>query len=280
VGQNKPPKWTTLECQNQKNSIPQGTLENSTVVAGARDDNPQPSASGSVAASAPAEAANLAESPEVETPAPSTPQDLLKEYEKQIAVMSLKTCEEIAQTVQAEHEGQIGPDQAEYLTSLRMELGMIRLQYLDSMHQILDDKIQKEAKQAAEVQTSSDTLIVPFPDFSPDVLPVIAKYLELTPLQVAAIQAQITEERSQAQSLEKELASNRRALLAATSKGQFDTRQVRELAEQQARILEPLIVTNARLQAEVYKLLTVEQRQKLNGMTKGTAGLAHLTSTE
>jgi hypothetical protein len=228
----------------------------------------------------PPERANIAEPPATDSQVPLTSQDLLKEYERQIGLLSLKTCEELAQTAQAAREGQLSPDQAEYLSSLRMELGMIRLQFLDSMHQILDVKIQSEARKESEAQSSSDILVVAFPDLSPDVSQGIAKYLELTPLQVAAIQAQIAEKRNQAQSLEKELASNRQALIAAIAKGRFDTRQVRELAAQQARIMEPLIIANARLQAEVYKLLTVEQQQKLNGMRKGTSGLAHLASTE
>jgi Spy/CpxP family protein refolding chaperone len=77
-----------------------------------------------------------------------------------------------------------------------------------------------------------------------------------------------------------QLTNNRWELIATTLKVQFDIRQVRKLAAQQARILEPLIVANTRLQAEVYKLLTVEQQRKLDEMRKETAGLTHPSFTE
>ena len=138
-----------------------------------------------------------------------------------------------------------------------------------------DDKVQKETKQGIEVQNSGDTLVVPPPDSAPDVSQEMVKYLELTPAQVATIQMQIEKERGQVQPLVKRLARNRRAMTAATLNGRFDVRQVNELATQQARILESLIVANARLQTQVYKILTIEQRRKFDGMKKETAGLMH-----
>ena len=105
-------------------------------------------------------------------------------------------------------------------------------------------------------------------------------YLDLTPLQIAAIQAQIAVQRGQVQSLMQQLTNNRWELIATTLKGQFDIHRVRKLAARQARILEPLVVANARLQAEIYKILTVEQQRKLDEMRKETAGMTHLSFTE
>jgi len=146
--------------------------------------------------------------------------------------------------------------------------------------QVLGDRTQKQTEPVSEVQLSGDTLVVPPPDASPDVPTGIVEYLDLTPVQIAAIQAQIAEQRGQAQSLMKQLTNNRRELIATTLKGQFDIRQVRKLAARQARILEPLIIANARLQTKIYKLLTVEQRRKLDGLRKETAGLTHPSFTD
>jgi Spy/CpxP family protein refolding chaperone len=246
----------------------------------AQDGHQLAPASGSVTATAPAETSNIAETPGSDSHVPLPPRDLLKEYEKQMAAVSLKACEELAQIARAAREDQIGPEQAEYLTGQRLELGLIRLQFLDSLHQILDDKIQKEAKQESEVRSSGETLVVPPPGSSPDVAQGIAKDLELTPVQIAAIQAEIEKERGRVRPLAERLASNRRALIAATLQGQFDVRQVRRLAAKQSRIQESLIVANARLQTDVYKILTAEQQRKLDGMRKETAGLTHPSFTE
>jgi Spy/CpxP family protein refolding chaperone len=143
-----------------------------------------------------------------------------------------------------------------------------------------DDKIQKETKQGSDLQNSGDALVVPPPDSAPDVSQAIVKYLELTPAQIAAIQVQIEKERGRVRPLVKRLARNRRALTAATLNGRFDVGQVRDLAAQQARILEPLIVANARLQTKVYEILTIEQQRKIDGMKKETAGLTHPSFTE
>jgi hypothetical protein len=158
--------------------------------------------------------------------------------------------------------------------------GLMRFPLLSGGHQMLNDQPQEETEPASEVKVSGDTLVVSPPDSSPDVPAAIVSYLDLTPLQIAAIQAQIAVQRSQVQSLMQQLTNNRRELIATTLKGQFDIRQVRKLAAQQARILEPLVVANARLQTEIYKILTVEQRRKLDEMRKETAGLTGPSFTE
>ena len=149
--------------------------------------------------------------------------------------------------------------------------GLMRFQLLSTGHEMLNDQPQEETEPASEVKVSGDTLVVSPPDSSPNVPAAIVSYLDLTPLQIAAIQAQIAVQRGQVQSLMQQLTNNRWELIATTLKGQFDIRQVRKLAAQQARILEPLIVANTRLQAEVYKLLTVEQQRKLDEMRKQIA---------
>ncbi len=156
----------------------------------------------------------------------------------------------------------------------------MRFQLLSTGHPMLGRQPQEETEPVSEVQVSGDTLVVSPPDSSPDVPTAIVKYLDLTPLQVAAIQAQIAVQRGQVQALIQQLTNNRWELIAITLKGQFDIRQVRKLAAQQARILEPLVVANARLQTEIYKILTVEQQRKLDEVRKETAGLTHSSFTE
>ena len=153
------------------------------------------------------------------------------------------------------------------------------LQSPSTGHQMLDDQAENETEQVSEVQIAGETLVV-LPDASRDVPTAIVEYLDLTPVQIVAIQAQIAEQRGQAKSLMKQLTNNRRELFATTLKGQFDLRRVRKLAAQQARILEPLVVSNARLQTEIYKILTVEQQRKLDEVRKETAGLTHSSFTE
>jgi Spy/CpxP family protein refolding chaperone len=56
----------------------------------------------------------------------------------------------------------------------------------------------------------------------------------------------------------------------ATHAKQPSNRRIRKLAVEQSRILERLIVANSRLQQDIYRVLTAEQRQKLNGTDQET----------
>jgi len=140
-----------------------------------------------------------------------TPRDLLKEYEKQMALVSLKTCAELAQIAQAAHEGQIGAEQAEYLTASggaeHDPIAVSRFAAPDPRRQ--NPERNETAITGAEFGRHAGRAR---PDSSPDVSQVIAKDLELTPVQIAAIQAQIEKERGRVRPLTERLADNRRAL--------------------------------------------------------------------
>jgi hypothetical protein len=172
-----------------------------------------------------------------------------------------------------------GPDHLVQIGEPRAS-GLARFQLLSTGYKMLDDQPRRKPETLSELQVSGDTLLVAHPDLSPDVPTAIVEYLDLTPLQIAAIQAQIAAQRGQVQSLMQQLTRNRWELIATTLKGRFDIRQVRKLAAQQARILEPLVVANARLQTEIYKILTVEQQRKLDEIRKETARLSHPSFTE
>ena len=85
----------------------------------------------------------------------------------------------------------VTPDKSSLAAILEAEAG----------HKMLTDQPQKETEPASEVQVSGDTLVVSPPDSSPDVPTAIVRYLDLTPLQIAAIQGQIAIQRGQVQSL-------------------------------------------------------------------------------
>jgi len=112
----------------------------------------QPHTSGSTTTAVPTKTPNITETPSIDSQAPLTPRNLLKEYEKQMVIVTQKTCEELVQIAEAVHNGQISSEQAEYLSGQRLELGLIRLQYLDTMHQILDTRIQKDTRPGSEKQ--------------------------------------------------------------------------------------------------------------------------------
>jgi Spy/CpxP family protein refolding chaperone len=63
---------------------------------------------------------------------------------------------------------------------------------------------------------------------------------------------------------------HKKEIVIATHAKQPSNSRIRKLALEQSRILERLIVANSRLQQDIYRVLTAEQRQKLNGTDQET----------
>ena len=205
------------------------------------------------------------------------PQDALNSYEQQMALVTVQTYQELTQIAQAVRAGQISSAQAEHLTRRSFELGMIRLQFLDTLHQIVETTLSNEGpsakpeEQPSQVTTSEQTLVVAPPTTSPDIPESMAKYLELTPVQIASIQARISGEREYIQPLLQQLERNRKALAVATQIKPSSNNQIRKLASERSHILERVIIADSRLQRDISGILTVEQRKKLDNVGRDTA---------
>lgn len=237
----------------------------------AQTDHPQTPGTGDSTTAEPDNDPTITSSPTIQ------PQEALAVYEEQMAQVTVQTYEEMEQIVKALHDGQISSDQAAHLSRRCFELGVIRLQFLDTLHQIGETTISKEGapakpeEQPSRVQTSEQTLVVGPPVSSPDIPEAMAKYLELSPGQIAAIQARVNQEQRQVQPLLEQLTENRKALTNAAEMKGPGNGQIRKLAAEQSHILKELIVANSQLQRDIYQILTAPQRKKLDDMGQDTA---------
>lgn len=89
-----------------------------------------------------------------------------------------------------------------------------------------------------------------------------AVVLDLTEAQKQQIKAVLEAEKPVVQPLLKDLATNRQALLTTTDNGQFNEADVQTIATKQGQTLAQLIVEKERVKAQVYAILTPEQRAK------------------
>lgn len=198
------------------------------------------------------------------------PQNNLTAYEQQMALVTAQTYKELAQIAEAVESGQITSEHADYLARRSFEVGMVQLQFLDTLHQIVETALSKEGPslkpedQPSQVTTSEQTLVVAPPTSSPNIPESVAKYLELTPAQIAAIQSRVTQEQNEVHPLLQHLSENRKALTIAVHAKPFSNTHIRRLAVEQSHILQQLILANSHLERDIYQILTVEQRQKLN----------------
>jgi len=224
-----------------------------TISAGAQTNNSQPAGGG---------AAPVYLSP--------GPQDIKGQYAQQMDAVLQSVSQEWVQIAQASREGSIDRTQAEYLYVERYYVGLMRFQLLRALYQNSDGAGPRQSYSQAKTspQNSDTTITIAPPTSSPDVPPQLVAYLQLNPEQMAAIEAQITNDRQQVQPLLERLESTRRALMSSTLDGQYDAKKVEVLAAEESRIMEGLIVANAMLETELYKLLSPEQQQKINDLRR------------
>ena len=90
--------------------------------------------------------------------------------------------------------------------------------------------------------------------------------LDLTDDQRAQAKEILAKEKPMVQPLLQQLALTRHQLRQFEEGGTFEEAQVRAIAEQQAQTLTELTVQKARIQAELVKILTPEQKTKLTQM--------------
>src|SRR5882724_722784 len=87
--------------------------------------------------------------------------------------------------------------------------------------------------------------------------------LDLTDAQKAQVKDIMTKERPTLRPLFQQLAQSRMQLRQYQASGNFDETQVRALATQQAQLMTELTVQRTRIQSEMMKVLTPEQKTKL-----------------
>lgn len=91
----------------------------------------------------------------------------------------------------------------------------------------------------------------------------IAKELNLTDAQKQQIKTMMQAQRTTLRPLMQQVATNRKAMLTATSNGTFNQAQVQSIANQQAQLMAQLIVQKESLKHDIYtQVLTPDQRTK------------------
>lgn len=192
------------------------------------------------------------------------------EYPQLMQAVLQGLSEDLVQIAQLAHDGNISRAQAEYLSVEGYYRALMRFQLLRALYQNADETKKAEGYAQADPapQVPGNTIVVSPPTSSLDVSQQIASYLELTPAQIAAIEAQVTAGRKRVQPLLEQLENSRRALISNTLNGHFDAQEVRALAAEQSRILQQLVEANAVLVANVYSILTSEQQRKMDELRR------------
>ena len=202
---------------------------------------------------------------------PPDAQSYPEQLESVLAAMSA----ELGEIAQAVREGKITRSEGEYLSLERYYVALTRFQFLRTLYQnpMEGNQAQSHRQENTPLQMSGTVMISPL-TCSPEIPEQIVGYLELKPVQIKAIQAQIVDECKQVQPLLDRLEKSRRNLISLKLSGKTDANQVQALASEQSRVIQQLIVENSQLETKLYGMLTTEQQRKVDGLLRATLNSA------
>ncbi len=180
---------------------------------------------------------------------------------------------ELAEIAQAAREGKISRDQAEYLSLERYYVALTRFQLLRTLYQPPSqdsNPSQSYAQANSSPQISGSALVIPPVVCLPDIPKQLVDYLQLTPVEIQALQEKVTEQCKQVQPLVDRLEKSQRKLMSMKLDGKADDKELQAIAAEQSQIIKQLIVTNSQLETKLYNTLTSEQRRKVDGLLRQT----------
>lgn len=199
------------------------------------------------------------------------PQEVSQEYQTVMVAITQNFAANLAGITEAVEEGKMSSEEGKTSTAEQYLIAKMQFQLLSAWREM--DK-QDEPKVAApddktEASPTDDNQIVlvelPFSSF--ELTEGVAEHLGLTQSQKEAIQQVMARERHNMEPLLAQLRNVRERLLALDVQ-HSGKKEIKTLADAQAALLGKFTVANARMQSEIYKLLTPQQQRKLDGLKR------------
>jgi Spy/CpxP family protein refolding chaperone len=208
---------------------------------------------------------------EPSAPASPAPEQALQEYEAAMVAITQNFSAKLAGIAEAVQQGTMSSEEATNTSTEQYLLAQMQLQLLSAWRQMEEqDQVKVPAsddKSDAPPSDENGIVLVELPFSSFRLTAAVAEHLSLTQSQKEAIQQVMTHERHLMEPLMVRSRSIREKLLALDPQ-HTDKREIKTLADTQATLLARFIVANARMQSEIYKLLTPEQRRKLGDLKR------------
>ena len=207
----------------------------------------------------------------VEPQLPRGPNEILEDYEAEMAKITSHLSQELGEICEAIANGQVSSQQGGYLARERYQIAMMQFQLFSAWHAILEQSVaQASAAQTKDHPSSTgQALVLGLPFSSLQLDSSLAQYLELTPKQIFAIGQVMARERPYVAPLMAELDTTRQKLETATRNAHPDQKQISSLALAQARLLTKLVAENSDLQAKISRLLNSDQRKRIEKLRQG-----------
>jgi Spy/CpxP family protein refolding chaperone len=205
----------------------------------------------------------------------SEQQEKPEDYEGAMVAITQRFSATLAAIAEAVQQGKISSEQGKEMSAEQYQLTHMQLELLSLWREIEQVDVARIPDAPAKPAPTQDSeiVMVALPFSSLHLNPSLSEYLSLTPAQVAAIQQVMALERQSLQPLMTQMRITREKLLA-TNGDRMNEKEVKSLAQAEAALLAKLIVANARMQSEIYRLLSPDQQKKLSDLERSQGASA------
>lgn len=212
---------------------------------------------------------------------PRGPKELLQEYEAEMESITQRFAAALESITEAVGRGDLTREQGQTISTELFQVAKMRFELLGAWRAMLEHDLTRVSTAAAPpppaLEESNEIVMVALPFSSFELNPSLAEYLNLNQSQIEAIQKVMARERGNVQPLIAQLKATKEKLLAADVR-QPNDKDIKVLAATQAGLLAKLIVANARMQSEIYKLLTPEQQERFDVLKRRNESSAIVAS--
>jgi len=206
-----------------------------------------------------------------DAPTSPGPQQVLQEYEVAMVAITQNFSTNLAGITEAVQQGKMSSEEGKTLSGEQYLIAQMQFQLLSAWRQIEEQNLAKVPvpdDQTEASPTDDNEIVLVEPPFSSfELTAAVAEHLSLTQSQKEAIQQVMTRERHHMEPLMGQSRSIREKLLALDPQ-HSNKKEIKTLADAQAALLAKFIVANARMQSEIYRLLTPEQQRKLDDLKR------------
>ena len=200
---------------------------------------------------------------------PNDPKQVLQDYDSLMIALTQKFSATLATIAEAAKRGEVSSEQAREMSAEQYQLTHMQFELLSLWRGIEEQDSARipDVEAKPDSTQESEVVVVALPFSSLQLNPSLATYLGLTSSQVEAIQQVMMREQHSLEPLMTALRTAREKLLAIGSE-HVNEKQVKALADTEASLLARLIVANARMQSQIYKILRPEQKKKLSDLER------------
>jgi len=207
--------------------------------------------------------------PTIPVVVPNDPKQVLQDYDSLMIALTQRFSATLATIAEATKRGDLSSEQARELSAEQYQVTHMQFELLSLWRGIEQQDSTRipevEAKPASTQE--SEVVMVALPFSSLQLSPSFVTYLSLTSSQVEAIQQVMMREQHSLEPLMTQLRTTREKLVAMGGE-HVNGKELKALADTEAGLLARLIVANARMQSNIYKILSPEQQRKLSDLER------------